>query len=261
MNVARSWNLESNLALSIIVPCYNESQNIPLILDKFEEVMPDNSELILVNNGSTDDSATILERELVKPQYAFARTVKVEKNIGYGYGIYFGLTQAKGQVVAYTHADLQTDPADVIKAFHIFRTQNVTLVKGNRRQRKIIPKILSGCFEALASVIFLEKYYEVNAQPKVFSQKFFQTLERAPWDFNLDFYINYKAKRQGTITDIPVEFPERQYGESKWAFSHLNKLKTIHRFFKYLLWLRFFGEEKAKELSVLPKELSMPPRN
>ena len=51
--------------LSIVVPCYNERRNIPLILKRFAEVIPNrDAELILINNGSTDSSQKIIELEL-----------------------------------------------------------------------------------------------------------------------------------------------------------------------------------------------------
>ena len=66
------------MKLSIVVPCYNEEQNIPLILNRFGEIIErEDIEVILVDNGSTDDSALVLAELL--PQYAFARTVRVEE--------------------------------------------------------------------------------------------------------------------------------------------------------------------------------------
>ena len=78
------------MKLSIIVPCYNEEKNIPLILEKFNSVIKNEKiEVILVNNGSTDNSSKILEKLL--PKYSFVRTVLVPVNQGYGYGILQGL--------------------------------------------------------------------------------------------------------------------------------------------------------------------------
>ena len=101
------------MKLSIIIPCYNESKNIPLILEKFESVIKrDDVEVILVNNGSTDNSQMVLDELL--PKYPFSKVVKVEVNQGYGFGITSGLCEAKGEFIGYTHADMQTDPADAL---------------------------------------------------------------------------------------------------------------------------------------------------
>ena len=67
--------------LSVIVPCYNEEKNIPLILQKFDNCIDSNDiELILVNNGSTDNTENLLKKIL--PKYSFARSVKIEINEG-----------------------------------------------------------------------------------------------------------------------------------------------------------------------------------
>ena len=69
----------SSPRVSIVLPCYNEARNIPLVLSRFREVKGDHDfELILVNNGSVDDSAAVLRGELAKPEITFARTVLVE---------------------------------------------------------------------------------------------------------------------------------------------------------------------------------------
>jgi hypothetical protein len=106
------------MKLSIAVPCYNESKNIPLILGKFSSVIKrDDVEVILVNNGSTDNSQEI--PDMLIPKYSFARVVIVKENQGYGFGITSGLKEAKGEFTGYTHADMQTYPADPIKALEI----------------------------------------------------------------------------------------------------------------------------------------------
>ena len=67
------------MKLSIILPCYNEEKNIPLILEKFNNcIITEDIELILVNNGSSDNSDNVLKKLL--PKYSFARTVKIEIN-------------------------------------------------------------------------------------------------------------------------------------------------------------------------------------
>lgn len=70
-----------SVKLSIVVPCYNEKENLPLLLERFNEVIKGRDmEVILVDNGSTDGSADVL-RELL-PRYAFAKIVTVEVNQG-----------------------------------------------------------------------------------------------------------------------------------------------------------------------------------
>lgn len=234
--------------LSIVIPCYNEADNIPLILQRFAEVKGDvDAELILVNNGSTDSSQAVLDRELKK--YTFARTVLVPKNVGYGHGIMFGLGHARADILAFTHADMQCDPYDALRAYQIIsRKQHPErfLIKGWRRKRRLVPQILTSGYEFIATILFLRKYVEINAQPKVFHRSLLSALKFPPTTTLLDFYLLYKAnKRKVKIVSIRVDFPERQHGTSKVLFSPFSKIGIIRSFFMYLVRLRFFGEKKA----------------
>lgn len=93
------------MRLSVIVPCYDEEKSIPLILEKFNGAIEGRDmEVVLVNNGSTDHSAEVLNELL--PKYPFARSVLVPVNKGYGYGILQGLKEAKGEFLGWTHADM-----------------------------------------------------------------------------------------------------------------------------------------------------------
>ncbi|MEW5896149.1 MAG: glycosyltransferase family 2 protein [Nanoarchaeota archaeon] len=236
--------------LSIVIPAYNENKNIPLILQGYAEVISNlNAELIIVNNGSTDNSQQILEEELKKPRYIFAKTILIPRNAGYGNGIVAGLKHCRGEILAYSHADMQCDPLDVIRGYEIISKEEKPencFVKGKRRERKIIPQLLTTCFQIITSVLFFKNFYEINAQPKVFPRRFLEKLNYIPLDFNLDFYFFYKAKKEKfKVIHMPVDYVDRRYGESKWAFSHLSKLKTVGKFIRYILALRFFGEEKA----------------
>ena len=99
--------------ISLVIPCYNEGKNIPLILERcktFSEY-PD-IEVILVDNGSTDQTPKILSDLL--PIHPNCRSIRVEQNQGYGFGIKSGLESATGDILAWTHADMQTDPQDII---------------------------------------------------------------------------------------------------------------------------------------------------
>src|SRR5688572_21333861 len=108
---------------SIIVPCYNEAKNIPNLIERFAtlpRVGDADWELVLVDNGSVDETKEVLARELAKPGRSFVRVTSVASpNVGYGHGIVTGLQSARGRYLAWTHADGQTPPADVLKAFDL----------------------------------------------------------------------------------------------------------------------------------------------
>ena len=174
------------MKLSIVVPCYNEADNIPLILERFDEVIKtDEVEVILVNNGSTDNSAVVLDELL--PNYSFARTVFVQVNQGYGYGILQGLNAAEGDYIGWTHADMQTDPADVLKALDIInnsKDKNI-YVKGSRKGRPAFDQFFTWGMGIFETIYFKTPMDDINAQPNVFPKGFYEGWDNPPYDFSL----------------------------------------------------------------------------
>ena len=86
------------MKMTIVVPCYNEAENIPLILNRFSETIGDrNIHVIVINNGSTDNTPEILPELISK--YDFAETILVPVNKGYGFGIVQGLRVATGDYI------------------------------------------------------------------------------------------------------------------------------------------------------------------
>lgn len=231
--------------LSIILPCYNEQDNLEFLFNSLDPVAAAHQdlEIVLVNNGSTDNSVAVFEQELAKRNRNIFRVVTVEKNIGYGYGILTGLRAAKGDILSVTHADRQTDPMDVLKAFKIYQDQSSTqlLVKGFRKNRRPMEAFFSWGMGLLSSLALGTRLTEINAQPKLFSKSFFDSIEQdAPHDFSLDLYFLYHAKNKGQIIDFPVYFAKRVAGEAKGGSGSSWKVrwKLMKRIFKYIFELR-----------------------
>ncbi|MFC4722891.1 glycosyltransferase family 2 protein [Geojedonia litorea] len=228
------------MKLSIVVPCYNESENIPLILSRFNDVIiRDDVEVVIVNNGSTDNSDDIFKKLI--PKYAFARLVKVEENIGYGFGIVSGLKQAGGEYIGWTHADMQTDPKDVIKALEIIENQNEdqVYIKGNRIGRPFFDQFFTSGMSVFETLYMGKKLWDINAQPNIFHRSFFEQWENAPNDFALDLYALYYAKKLNfKIIRFNVLFPERIHGSSSWNTGLKSKWKFIKRTFDFSLKLK-----------------------
>jgi len=233
------------MLLSVVLPCYNEQDNLLALFDRLDTLAAkhDKLEIVLVNNGSTDSSAKVLEDALGKRNPSVFKVVNVEKNIGYGFGILSGLRASQGDILAITHADRQTDPLDVLKALSIYENQNNEniLVKGFRRNRKVSEAVFSYGMGLLASLALGERLTEINAQPKLFSKVLFNKIEKdAPLDFSLDLYLIYQAKKRGKIIEFPVFFEKRIAGESKGGSGSSIKVKwkLIKRSFNYIFELR-----------------------
>lgn len=234
--------MERKIKLSIVVPCYNEEKNIPLIMKRFSEVIERNDvEVIFVDNGSKDNSSHVLKELL--PQYLFARIVKVEINQGYGYGIIQGLKACKGEFLGWTHADMQTDPADLIRALEIIErngNNKKLYVKGDRKGRPFLDQFFTRGMGLFETIYMGVRLHDINAQPNVFSREFFLSWQNPPKDFALDLYALYMAQKANLqIERFEVVFPERVHGVSKWNDGTLKaKWKFIKRTLDFSIKLK-----------------------
>lgn len=235
---------DDTLRLSVVLPCYNEAGNLPPLLARYAETWRAQglaAELILVDNGSTDDTPQVLARELARPELTFARVVRVAHNRGFGHGTFTGLQAARGEVVGFSHADMQYSPQDLFDAYHCLRQApdpTKVLVKGKRAARGLGPSLVTNTMAALASAVLLMPLTDINAQPKVFHRSHLARLRRPPDGFQFDLYVLYTARRAGlTVLTVPVVFGKRAHGQSKWAFSLASRYRTIWATIVYIFKL------------------------
>lgn len=227
-------------ALSLVIPCYNEARNLPLLLRRLDQVVErDDIEVVLVDNGSGDETPQLLAEAAAGRGYL--TTLRVEVNQGYGFGILSGLRAASGGILGWTHADMQTDPGDAIRALTLFEAGgggNV-FVKGRRQGRPAADVLFTvgmACFETL---LLRRAMWDINAQPTLFPRRFFEAWREPPHDFSLDLYAYYQAKAQGLpVRRFPVRFGERAHGLSHWNVDWRSKLRFIARTMRYSLELR-----------------------
>ena len=231
--------------LSIVIPCYNEAENIPLIIKRLESSFQnlENVEVLLVNNGSTDNSDEIFKKELSGKKKDSFRLVKIDVNQGYGFGILTGLKEATGDILSWTHADLQTDPFDVVKAYREFLNKNNknVLFKGKRKNRRALEWFFTWGMQMVAWLALGVYLDDINAQPKLFTRDFYMKYirENAPLDFSLDLYTLYQARQFcDEIVELPVYFEKRRFGEAKGGGSWKTRIKLIRRTLSYIFELR-----------------------
>ena len=229
--------------LSIIIPCYNEDNNILPLFNKLENLLKitKDTEIIIVDNGSTDKTNEyILESDLYKNKKI--KLHKVEKNIGYGYGIMSGVKIAKGKFIGWCHADLQTEPSDV---YYSYKKNKNTLknskciVKGLRKNRNFFDALFTFGMSILASLVFFTNINDINAQPKLFPKSFLILMKDYPYDFSLDLFFLVVAKtNKYKIINYDVIMKKRIHGEAKGGGTINGKIKLIKRTFVYIIELR-----------------------
>lgn len=227
------------MKLSLIIPCFNEALNIPLLLERCDRVAKlGDIEIILVDNGSTDNSPQVLSALL--PKHPGCRSIRVEVNQGYGFGILAGLRAAKGEILGWTHADMQTDPCDVLTGLEIFNQNGKNiLVKGKRYGRPTADVFFTIGMSIFETVLLGTPMWDINAQPTMFSREFFETWKNPPHDFSLDLFAYYAASRgRMPVYRFPVRFAVRAYGVSNWNVNWAAKWKFIKRTVEFSLKLK-----------------------
>lgn len=215
---------------SLIIPCFNEGDGLSALVSAcISADFPEDFEIILVDNGSTDNTPSILPRLL--DGQSQIRWVRIEENEGYGNGILFGLSQAKGNLLGWSHADLQTDPADFKTAVELFNNGETELfVKGQRFGRPLFDVFFTVCMSIFEMFLLRKLFWDINAQPNIFSRRFYMSWEAPPKDFSLDLYVYYLAKTSGLrVQRFPVFFGKRKYGSSHWNIDWRSKFKFIRR--------------------------------
>lgn len=229
--------------LSIVVPLYNEKWNIlPLLEEFYKFTSKYNFELILVNDWSIDWTHELL-LGLSSKYDNFLRVISYEKNKWYWWAILTWLSEAKWELLSWMHSDLQTDVKYIFEAYDLFikSWDEKVLIKWCRKARKLWQEIFSNFMSVICSMIFLYRLYEINAQPKLFTKELYNFFDNAPTDFSLDLYLLVLAKRKGyLVKSIDVNFIDRKYWESKWAYSFSSKVRTIKRTLYYIIKLRIW---------------------
>lgn len=230
------------MRLSLVIPCYNEARSLPELVRRCAEVTaaePD-LDILLVDNGSTDDSPAVLAREL--EGRTRISSLRVPVNQGYGFGILSGLRAASGDILGWTHADLQTDPMDAVAGLAFFKGDADPAglyVKGARYGRPPADVAFTFGMSVFETLLFGRPLNDVNAQPNLFPRAFFEGLEDPPHDFALDTYVYAMAKVRGLrVRRFPVLFAPRVHGTSHWNVDWKGKVKFIRRTLEFSLRLK-----------------------
>lgn len=236
-----------NVELSVVIPCFNERGNAQQIIAQLAEAQaeaPCSTEWIFADGGSKDGTVDALREAITARGLSGVSVLQLPPGGGYGGDIMQGLAHARGRILAWTHADLQTDLRDVLEAYALYSAQERrdVFIKGKRRGRPALEEFFTFCMQLVAFAALRVYLSDINAQPKLFDRPFYETKLKgnAPSDFSLDLFAYYEARTSGYgILTIPVVFARRQHGEAKGGGgSWKNRLRLIRRTNKYIWHLR-----------------------
>ncbi len=209
--------------LSIVLPSYNEEQNIAnttKVLSEMLEVAEIEYELIFVSDGSQD--GTFSEIQKVAADNARIHGAEFSRNFGKESAIFAGLEMASGDAVVVMDCDLQHPPESVLEMWELWQegAQVVEGVKRNRGKEKLGYKLSAGLFYKIMSKL-IKMDMSASSDFKLLDRKVVEVLlilpERNTFFRALSFWTGFRQEK------VYYEVQERQFGESKWSFFSLMK--------------------------------------
>jgi len=236
------------MKLSIIIPIYNEEENIKELYGELKKILAKLSvdyEIISVNDGSEDKSDQIL-REITKIDPAF-KMISFRKNFGQTAAISAGIDFSRGDILIPIDADLQNDPTDIPKFLEKIE-QGFDVVSGWRRNRKdklLTRKIPSWLANRLISLITKVKLHDYGCTMKAYKKEVIKDI-RLYGEMHR-FMPAYTSWYGARVAEIVVNHRPRRHGKTKYGISRTFKvildLLTVKFLSDYLTKpMHFFGK-------------------
>jgi len=202
------------LAVSVIVPIFNEEENIPILQSELHAALKDlDYEIIFVDDGSSDRTVDRIE---AAPN---VRVIRFEKNAGQSAAIYAGLKTACGATVVLIDGDLQNDPADVPRLLSEI-ARGADLVCGYRAKRQDTPlkRMTSRIANAVRSRYTKDGVRDTGCTLKAMRRECVGAL--VPFK-GMHRFIPALVKGAGYgLVEIPVNHRPRRFGHSKYGLSN-----------------------------------------
>ena len=241
--------MNSNVALSIVVPIYNEEESLPFLVNQLLEVlqpMEETFELVLVNDGSSDNSAEVIRKlSLEIPELV---GVLLRKNYGQTAAMAAGFDISSGEIVVTLDGDLQNDPADIPLLVNKIR-DGFDLVSGWRYRRQdaaISRKLPSKIANRLIGKVTGVRLNDYGCSLKAYRKEVLTDMRLYG---ELHRFLPVLANIEGArITEVKVNHRARQFGSSKYGidrtFRVLMDLLTVwfmNRFLTRPMYVFGFG--------------------
>ena len=217
--------MEQKIDISVVVPLYNEEESLPELVAWIDRVAKANNltyEVIMVDDGSTDGSWSVVER--LKGDYPAIRGISFVRNYGKSAALYCGFDMAEGEVVFTMDADLQDSPDEIPELRRMILEDGYDLVSGWKRKRydPIGKRWPSKFFNLTARIMSGIKLHDFNCGLKAYRRKVVKSIEVYG---EMHRYIPILAKHAGfkRIGEKVVEHHERKYGKSKFGLERMVK--------------------------------------
>jgi glycosyltransferase involved in cell wall biosynthesis len=207
--------------LSIVIPLYNEDESLPELCEWITRVVTANNfsyEIILVDDGSTDNSWEVIEEMAKKDKNI--KGIKFQRNYGKSAALNQGFKAVQGEVVITMDADMQDSPDEIPGLRSMIINDSFDLVSGWKKVRydnTLTKNIPSKIFNAAARATSGIQLHDFNCGLKAYRKKVVKSIEVYG---EMHRYIPVLAKWAGfrKIGEKVVEHRARKYGVTKFGF-------------------------------------------
>ena len=234
------------MQLSIVIPTYNEEQNVGLLYQELRSVLDQlgiGYELIFVDDGSRDGTLrhllSLKAREKGKKKL---RVVQLRRNFGQTAAIMAGVKEAKGNIIITLDADLQNDPADIPRLLQKMEEGQYDVVSGWRYQRQdpLMKRFLSRIAYLLRVALSGERTHDSGCTLKAYRKECFDDLELYG---EMHRFIPALLKWKGfRIGELKVQHRQRRFGTTKYT------VKRVFKGFLDLLVVAFWQKYSARPI-------------
>tara|TARA_Y100000031_G_scaffold148616_1_gene185165 strand:+ start:833 stop:1528 length:696 start_codon:yes stop_codon:yes gene_type:complete len=227
------------MKLSIIIPVYNEENNILEVISKVKRTELKNitKEIIIVDDFSTDNTKKILSELKDSSIKIFFH----QKNMGKGTAIRTGLKHITGEIILIQDADLEYNPIEYEKLLEPIMENRTKVVYGSRLEaiRKNLKKMYKMHYlgnvllTAVTNILYRAKITDMETGYKVFRREVIENMNLKAKRFDFEPEITAKILKKGyKITEIPIDFVGRKFNEGK-KITWVDGIKAVFYLIKY----------------------------
>lgn len=225
--------------ISIVLPAYNERHNLPTVVARAFEVLPElvsDFELIIVDDGSSDGTREVA-LGLLNQHYPAVRLAVHEQNRGYGAAIRTGFAHAGADLVFYTDSDNQFDLADLEHFLPLMDEWDLIVGFRVYRYDTVLRSMLSWIYNRIVRVLFRVRVRDVDCAYKLFRREVLEKIVIESDDFFVDAELVAKARKWNfRLLEKGVRHYPRIAGETTVRASDIPEtLKRIA-----LMWKRIY---------------------
>jgi len=210
---------EAPVSITIFFPCYNEQDNVARVAEQaiaVAEALSADYEIIIVNDGSTDDTARIADG--IAADHEHVRVVHHESNLGYGAALQSGFKAATKEFVFYTDGDGQFDISEMPPLLELMNEYDVVSGYRMNRQDGLVRRVGGWVWTKLNCLIFSLNVRDIDCAFKLYRRAIFDTIKMESTGALIDTEILARAVKKGyRITQKGVHHYPRPAGRQTGA--------------------------------------------